>query len=373
MINKKVLIFHPSLAPYRVDFFNKISENFDSKFFFESRNVRDQKFDQQELISLCNFNINYLDNGFEFLNRSFRFGHLFAINNFKPQLVICSEYSLGTLMTIINKFFFRKKYKIIIMSDDSIDNSIKRRGLRKVFRNYFSKIVDGIILPSDEVCDWHKNNIDKTQKLFNLPIIHSDEVFRKKVFCSLKISLINFEKYNLKDKKIIIFVGRLVEVKNIDLLIKAFSKLDNSNCVLVIVGEGTQHKKLINLVKKLNIFDKTIFTGRLEGLELYSWFLISQLFVLPSTFEPFGAVINEALLSGCEVLCSDKAGASSLINKHNGLLFNPYSVDDLAEKIKFKLKNIPPLQKNEIKLKENKMPFTFDEKIDLLIKNLSKS
>ena len=106
---------------------------------------------------------------------------------------------------------------------------------------------------------------------------------------------------------------------------------------------------------------------------MYSWFLISQLFVLPSTFEPFGAVINEALLSGCEVLCSDKAGASSLINKHNGLLFNPYSVDDLAEKIKFKLKNIPPLQKNEIKLKENKMPFTFDEKIDLLIKNLSKS
>ena len=374
MINKnkfkKVLVFHPALAPYRIDFFNRLSENFDSKFYFEHRNLKDQKFNQQKLISLCNFRLNYLDKGIEFLNRSFKFGFSLALFKEKPDLVLCSEYGYGTIITFLYKKLFFKKYKIFVMSDDSVDNSKNRNGSRKTLRNYISKRVDGIIFASYEVCDWYKNNIDKSKKLLVLPIIHNDKVFRQKISKSLNKAKENFTEFNLVGKKLILFVGRLVEVKNIDLLIKAFSKIDTSDCVLVIVGDGESYNRLSQLVNQLNISEKTIFTGRKEGSELYSWFSMSQLFVLPSTYEPFGAVVNEALLSGCEVLCSEKAGASSLINDQNGLVFDPYSADDLSRKLKLKLNNIIPLCINDIKLRNNNMRFHFDDKLEILVKNL---
>ena len=56
----KVLVFHPALAPYRVDFFNALNNYFEASFYFSLKNVNDQKFDQENLKSLCNFNCNYI-------------------------------------------------------------------------------------------------------------------------------------------------------------------------------------------------------------------------------------------------------------------------------------------------------------------------
>jgi hypothetical protein len=63
-VKKKVLVFHPALAPYRVDFFNAIHKNFDASFYFSSPNVKEQYFDQESLQRDCNFSCNYLENGF---------------------------------------------------------------------------------------------------------------------------------------------------------------------------------------------------------------------------------------------------------------------------------------------------------------------
>ena len=54
-MKKKLLVFHPALAPYRVDQFNFISQLFDLEVVFIYRNISDNKFDQRKLLSLLHF------------------------------------------------------------------------------------------------------------------------------------------------------------------------------------------------------------------------------------------------------------------------------------------------------------------------------
>ena len=63
-MKKKLIVFHPAIAPYRVDFFNSIDEIFDAKFYFEFDNALEQTFDQKRLQEYLSFIPKYLSPGF---------------------------------------------------------------------------------------------------------------------------------------------------------------------------------------------------------------------------------------------------------------------------------------------------------------------
>jgi len=367
MKKNKILIFHPALAPYRIDFFNALNENFEAKFYFNTLNVLSQQFNQERLKSKCKFKCNYLLHGFELFGRSFKFGISAIIKKENPRIVLCSEFGPNTILVFFIYILNRKKFKLYTVSEDSLDIAISRKSLRSFIRNVISRNITGIMYTSKEVCFWHNNNISNEQKLIELPIIHSDELFRKELAKSINTANKNVELYNLEGKKVILFVGRLVKVKNLSFLIKVMQQLNSSDWALVIVGDGELMNVLKNETVKLKISNKVYFTGRLEGKELLSWYNIAQIFVLPSIYEPFGAVVNEALLGGCDVLCSEKAGASSLINTFNGQLFNPYNEINLLNHLSYSLNLLQPIPRSKLKLRKSKMPFTFSSKINKLI------
>ena len=64
MIHHRTIIFHPALAPYRVDFFNSLSEAFDAEVYFEFSNPLEQSFDQQALQDRLRFKPHFLRPGF---------------------------------------------------------------------------------------------------------------------------------------------------------------------------------------------------------------------------------------------------------------------------------------------------------------------
>jgi len=366
----KIIVFHPALAPYRVDFFNSISKAFDASFYFNFPNVIDQEFDQDSLKKKCNFDINYLQNGVEFFGRSFRSGIVKIIKKEKPEIVLCSEYGPITFIVFIYYYFLKKKFRLYTLSDDSIENSRTRKGLRSFVRNIISKNISGVIFPSKDVCDWYYSNISNKTKTLELPIIHDDTLFRNKLAESINTANENINTYKLKDKKVLLFVGRLVKVKNLSFLINAVAQNKSSDWILVIVGEGLLKNDLKIQATNLNISEKILFVGRKENLELFSWYTIAQIFILPSTYERFGAVVNEALLGGCKVLCSNLAGASSLINEDNGRLFNPFDVKELCSCLQDFIKQSDKTTEKINHLRVNMMPFTFEQKIDTLIQNL---
>ena len=109
--------------------------------------------------------------------------------------------------------------------------------------------------------------------------------------------------------------------------------------------------------------------GRKEGDELLAWYNIADIFVLPSVQEAFGAVTNEALLAGCYTFVSEKAGSSSIIHSgFNGEIFNPHSTIELTQLLKIQINKLD--SKDNIKLKDNLMPYSFVNMLDRALQGI---
>jgi glycosyltransferase involved in cell wall biosynthesis len=112
---------------------------------------------------------------------------------------------------------------------------------------------------------------------------------------------------NKTDGLRIITVGRLVQVKNQKLLIRAFSEVIKSfpDAELVIVGGGPLRNELEDCVDSLGIRKQVHFLGEIPREEVYSQLAISDLFALPSSSEGFCVAAVEAMATGLPVVASD--------------------------------------------------------------------
>ena len=130
-----------------------------------------------------------------------------------------------------------------------------------------------------------------------------------------------------KEVKNFIYVGRLSPEKNLKLLIEAFNELPQLN--LTIVGFGPQEAELKAIGAK-----NVKFAGAIENRKLPSFLHVSDVLVLPSTSEPWGLVVEEALNNGLPVIVSDRVGCrKDLVTSDTGLSFIHDSVDDLRRSI----------------------------------------
>lgn len=105
-----------------------------------------------------------------------------------------------------------------------------------------------------------------------------------------------------------LYVGRLIECKNIDLMIRAFlaHHQKHSNSELHIVGKGELSEVLKN---KYASYESVFFDGPKYGDDLLTVYRQNHVLVLPSTYEPWGLVVNEAMSAGMPVLVSNEVGA----------------------------------------------------------------
>ena len=115
-----------------------------------------------------------------------------------------------------------------------------------------------------------------------------------------------------------------------------------------MVGDGDEKQKLQAQIVNKQLEQRVLLPGRFEGDELYAWYLCASGFVLPSTYEPFGAVVNEALIFGLPVFCTKYAGASYLVQPGNGLLFDPISKSDTTNGLLNFLSALSPVGKIDL-------------------------
>ncbi len=135
-----------------------------------------------------------------------------------------------------------------------------------------------------------------------------------------------------------ISVGNLLHVKGFDLLIKAFSKLEEANLRLLIVGEGPERSKLQKLIDDLSLGDQVHLPGRKTRSEINELMNKSDAFVLASRAETFGVVYIEAMAAGLPVIATRCGGPDEFVNKSNGILVPVNDIISLSEALS-KIKN----------------------------------
>lgn len=364
---KKLLIFHPIIAPYRIDFFNHLSQYYNVKFCMFHRNMIDQKFDYDKISQLFEFTPIILDQFYKLPFFQIRKHIISTIQKFNPDIVLVPECGYTSIIVFFYKVLSKKKYKIISMIDDSYDMIINNNQFSKKHKwgeKILIPVFNNVISVDPNVTAFFQK---KYKKGLFFPIIQDEKRIKKLYEQALPISQKYINQYNLNNKKVILFVGRLVDIKNVNFVINAFNKLAPQNTCFVIVGSGDTEKKLKILTQNN---PNIIFTGRLEGKLLYAWYNIAELFILPSIQEPFGAVTNEALIGGCFSLISNKAGSSCLIkNGINGYTFNPYNEQEFIKLLYNSLKKVP-LRTYPLTLRPSKELNIFAEQINILVNQI---
>lgn len=125
------------------------------------------------------------------------------------------------------------------------------------------------------------------------------------------------------DAVLFLYVGRMESYKGIDELLEASKRLHDQNkkCLTFFVGDGSLAEDLASISR---VDSGVIFAGRLSGDQLLSAYNSANVFVLPSTFEPWGLVVNEAMAAGLPVIASLQVGCVDdlVINDSTGLVFD---------------------------------------------------
>jgi len=110
--------------------------------------------------------------------------------------------------------------------------------------------------------------------------------------------------------KVILFCAKLQPWKRPHDLLKAFASADQPDSLLVYAGDGPLRSQLQDEARSLGILERVRFLGFVNQSELPAIYTAADLMVLPSGYEPFGVVVNEAMLCGCAVAVSDRVGAA---------------------------------------------------------------
>jgi glycosyltransferase involved in cell wall biosynthesis len=112
------------------------------------------------------------------------------------------------------------------------------------------------------------------------------------------------------DARIVLFVGRLEVAKGLQELLSAFARavIEENDLCLAIVGDGSLRAHVEAIAAKPDC--RVTYLGRLSGDDVLRGYLAADLLVLPSLFEPWGLVINEAMACGLPVIVSDRVGCA---------------------------------------------------------------
>jgi len=127
-------------------------------------------------------------------------------------------------------------------------------------------------------------------------------------------------------KKVILSVSYLIARKGLDVLIRAFRKMEREDTILVIAGVGEQEAYLRELAGGAR---NIRFPGYIEGAVKASYYSTADIFVLPTLHDPWGLVVNEAMAYGLPIVVTNRAGCAPDLVSDNGFVVPAGDVDAL--------------------------------------------
>jgi glycosyltransferase involved in cell wall biosynthesis len=259
------------------------------------------------------------------------YGVINAIREFKPTVVnLTGYYDLASWAIL---FYCKIKGIKTILSNESTAGDHSRNNIKEFIKSLIIKQFDGFFNFGTLSKDYLLSLGGKTEQMLvnrncvdNLAIRH---IYERSVFYrSLEQKRLGLASKNF------IFVGRLIDFKNLFHFLDAFGiaqKSSNQDWGVIILGDGELKNDLQSFVLEKKI-QKFSFQQGVSWQQVPEYLALSDVLALPSYSEPWGLVVNEAMACGLPVLVSNKCGcAIDLVkNTENGFTFSPENLEELT-------------------------------------------
>jgi len=256
------------------------------------------------------------------------------IDSHKIELIQVGQIlPLGTLAMICRR---RKKIPYVVYThglDITLPQRFKRKKilLKKIIKNARAIIANS---------HWTKDELEKLGAEPNKVIVaYPCPNIAAEQSSEWKIEEIKKE-HGLKDKKILLTVGRLVARKGHDMVIKALPKIikEVPNLIYLIIGSGPYRENLNKLVNQNSLQDYVEFISSVSQNDLAALYQVCDAFIMPSRqlkngdVEGFGIVYLEANLFGKPVIGGQSGGVSeAVVHGQTGILVSPTDLNQISQ------------------------------------------
>lgn len=339
----KVAIIHNIMAPYRIPLFDNLSQNSNINLtvFFCAETHKMRKW---SLIKSNKFNYKVL-HGLTIE----KFGIIYHINptiiyeiiRGKYDVIIISGYSDFTSQ--VSFLTSRLTNTPIILWTEGVSTSQSLLGkLISPLTSYIVKKSTAIIVPGTKSRDFQIQMGSNPKKIFIAPnIVLNDYYINNSQKYKENVGEIK-SKLKINSKKVILYVGRLVQNKGIYYLLNAYKDIYDEfpDTCLLIVGDGDLKSSLLELCIKDRI-PNVHFVGWANNDDLVKYYSISDIFVLPTLKDVWGLVVNEAMCCRLPIITTNVAGCSKdmVIEGENGFIIDPKDSSQLSSAIRKMLIN----------------------------------
>jgi len=333
----KVLLLTNMISPYRIELFNYLHNHGNFAFRVIALVEKEENREWQVAKRLIEFEYQTLPGLHKFLRKKEISLHLNRglwriLLGYRPDVVIASGYDA---LAYWEAFLYCRMHakNFVLWSGTTLLSTERTHGLVGLMKkmiigktnryiSYGTKAAEYLLHMGASNTRIHIgiNTVDMDWYRREYSIIRSDNSFKAER-----------SKY---PPVMLLYVGQLIERKNVRRLLEAMEKLQDQDVGILIVGSGPQEPELRDFCRHYGL-QNVYFEGFKQQPDLPWYYAMADVLVLPSVKEVWGLVVNEALATGLYVLCSDRAGAAyDLIREGwNGRTFDPFSIDQLIELI----------------------------------------
>lgn len=338
-MKKKVILLTEIISPYRIPVFNEIAKSVESQFlvlfFGKTEKRRKWKVYQEKIKFHYEIlpNILFQKKGLApyFLNPTI----FFRLLKYSPEIVIIGGYHQpSSLLAILYAKLFKRR--IILWCESNKYDYRSYFSWKEAYKRWFVRNCRGYIVPGKASFEYLISLGAEPKKVWIAPnavdnnyFLQASEKYRENREL--------FKESKGYPKKLILYVGRLIDQKGILDLLKAFQILsyEHTDLGLLLIGSGEEEKRYRNFCKTNNI--KNVFLeGFVHQEDVPAYYAVADVFVLPTHSDPWGLVLNEAMACELPVISSDVAGAACdlIINGENGYIFKVGDVRQLVSYLK---------------------------------------
>lgn len=318
----KLLIIGEFPAPYRVEVFADLAKHWSSKVYFEYQ--QDEK-RTDEWLSRVSVDCNILDNPS-------------AKKEFKQDIKNLKSYEAVILYNnclknaIILELFCKLKRVPYFINCDGCNDIEESNPLKKALKCFLMRGAAGYFAGGQSAVKYFEyyGANRKRIHLHNFTSLHQEDI-NKKLLSNAEKNCLK-EKIGMTGKFNVVTVGRHIECKGFDIVLKAAEKIGKSVDFYIIGGEPSAENKQYKEAHNLSSVHFVDFLGKDELREYYN---AADLFVLMTRGDTWGLVINEAMTNGLPVITTKRcvAGVELIKDGENGYIIDVDDTEALVNKV----------------------------------------